>query len=168
MPDDPLKQFDVTQSKRPSILKGAKHIQGFVIRPEQMLELFRDTMPALPIPRDAQHCGLGIKDEGRDSKIQFFFTSNLSPFEHCFEMAPELFLKTLVGLADGLLPLDSELDGIEISHRFTVLMLRVKSDHFPPHPGNKLPLVHLRYDLGCLLLVDPAQAIGGEKRIRIQ
>jgi hypothetical protein len=82
-------------------------------------------------------------------------------------MKPELFFNILVDLADGLLPLDSELDGIEISHRFTVLMLRVKSSHWPSAATDNLPIYHLRYDLGRLLLVDPSKAIEGEKRIRI-
>jgi hypothetical protein len=162
-----LKKFNATHSGRSSVLRGAKYSRGFVIRPEQMLALFRDTQPNLPIPADAEFQGIGFKDEGIDSQIQFYFTSLTAPWEHCFAMKPELFFDILVDLADGLLPLDSELDGIEVSHRFTVLMLRVKSSHWPAAPTDNLPLVHLRYEAGRLLLVDASRAIENEKRIRV-
>ena len=64
--------------------------------------------------------------------------------------------------------MDSELDGIEISTRFTVIMLRVKSSHWPASLNNEIPLYHLRYDLGRLVLVDPLKAIESERRIKIQ
>lgn len=155
-------------SGRKSILRGAKFTRGFVIRPEQILQLFHDTQPGLPLPADAKFEGIGIEDAGYDSKIQFYFSSIAAPWEHCLELKPEFFFKILVNLADGLIPADSELDGIEISSRFTVIMLRVKSSHWPPAPRNEMPLYHLRYDIGRLLLVDPAKAIEGDKRIRIQ
>lgn len=162
-----LKKFDATPTGRTSVVRGAKYARGFVIRPEQILSLFHDTQPNLPLPGDAQFQGVGFEDAGVDSQIQFFFTSQTAPWEHCFAMKPQLFFNILVDLADGLLPLDSELDGIEISHRFTVLMLRVKSSHWPAAPTDNLPIYHLRYDLGRLILVDPSKAIEGDRRIRI-
>lgn len=153
---------------RKSVLHGIKHGAGFVIRPDQMLQLLHDTRPNLPIPRDAQFKGIGIKDEGSNSLIQFYYLSACNPLDHCLELSPHSFLRILVELADGLLPRDSELDGIEVSDKFTVLLLRVKSDHFPPHPGNQLPMFHLRYEWGQILLVDPSQAIASEKRITIK
>lgn len=166
-PNGEVKTFDAVTSGRKSIISGAKYIRGFVLRPEQMLSLFHDTQPNLPLPADAHFQGIGFEDAGVDSLIQFFFTSQIAPWEHCFAMKPELFFRILVDLADGLLPLDSELDGIEISKNFTVIMLRVKSSHWPAAPRNEMPLYHLRYDLGRLTLVDPSKAIEGDKRIRI-
>lgn len=162
-----IKKFTAKTSGRDSIVRGAKYERGFIVRPEQILALFHDTQPGLPLPIDAQFQGLGLRDEGCDSQIQFYFTSQIAPHEHCLAMKPELFFRILVGLADGLLPSDSELDGIEISPRFTVIMLRVRSSHWPPAIKEELPLYHLRYDLGRLLLVDPSKAIENEKRIRI-
>ena len=166
-PNGEIKRFDAVTSGRSSIIGGAKFTRGFVIRPEQMLPLFRDTHQNLPIPFDAQFQGIGFKDEGVDSQIQFYFTSQTAPWEHCFALKPQLFFDVLVDLADGLLPKDSELDGIEISKNFTVLMLRVKSSHWPAAPTDQMPLYHLRYDLGRLTLVDPSKAIEGDRRIRI-
>lgn len=165
-----LKKSSTTPSGRSSILKGAKYARGFIIRPEQMLELLHDTQPALPLPRDAIFQGLGIDDGGVDSRIQFFFTSLSAPHEHCLSLRPELFFRMLVELSSGLLPLDSHLDGIEISPRFTVILLRVKSSHWPVprvEDGN-MPIYHLRYEYGKILLVDPSKAIEQEKRIQIQ
>lgn len=139
-----------------------------MIRPEQILQLFHDTQPGLPLPVDAKFEGLGIEDAGCDSAIQFYFSSIAAPWEHCLQMNPEFFFKILVDLADGLIPADSELDGIEISPNFTMILLRVKSSHWPAAPRNEMPLYHLRYDLGRILLVDPAKAMEGDKRIRIQ
>lgn len=163
-----VKQYNFESSGRKSILEGSKYARGFIIRPEQILGLFHDALPNLPIPKDAEHCGIGIEDSGSASFIQFYYTSQLNPREHCFKMKPELFLQYMVDLSEGLLPTDSELDGIEVSQRFTVLLLRVKSSHWPPYPDKKLPMVHLRYDLGQLYLCDPSRAIESEKRIRIQ
>lgn len=164
-----LKDSIASPSGRKSILRGAKHSRGFVIRPEQMMALFHDTHPNLPIPKDAEHKGIGIEDAGINSKIQFYFESQTAPSEHCFELRPDIFFRMLVNLADGLLPWDSELEGIEVSRRFTVLLLRVKSSHWAPCPkDDMLPLVHLRYEFGKLLLVDPSRAIENERRIRIQ
>jgi hypothetical protein len=166
-PNGELKKFSAVTSGRSSIISGAKFTRGFVIRPEQMLSLLHDTHPNLPIPHDAHFQGIGFEDEGVDSLIQFFFTSQTAPWEHCVALKPQLFFGLLVDLADGLLPKDSELDGIEISKNFTVLMLRVKSSHWPPAPTDAMPLYHLRYDLGRLTLVDPSKAIEGDRRIRI-
>lgn len=163
-----LKQFDVKLSGRPSIIHGAKYARGFIIRPEQIMELFHDTQPGIPLPKDAQHQGIGVEDAGVDSEIQFYFTSQSNPTVHCFALKPELFFSMLVNLADGLLPLDSELDGIEISPNFTVILLRVKSEHWPAPLTKDLPLYHLRYEFGRLLLVDPSKAIEKERRIQIQ
>lgn len=164
----PAKEFRGRRSGRSSIIAGAKFQRGFIVRPEQVLALFHDTQPGIPLPKDAEFKGLGLDDAGCDSVIQFFYTSKVAPDQTCFQLKPELFFKMLVNLADGLLPLDSELDGIEISPRFTVILLRVKSSHWPQPLSHVLPLYHLRYDIGRLLLVDPAKAIENEKRIRIQ
>lgn len=164
-----LKKFDLKPSGRASIIEGAKHKRGFTINPGQILSLFHDTHPELPIPPDAQFQGIGLEDAGVDSKIQFYFTSVQAPWEHCFELKPEYFFKLLVQLGDGLLPLDSELDGMEISPRFTLLLMRVKSSHWAEAHTNLLPLYHLRYDLGRLSLHGPEQAIqDGKRSIRIQ
>lgn len=168
MPENQLKKFDLTPRKRPSILQGAKYIRGFVIRPEQMISLFHDTMPSLPIPKDAEHCGIGIEENSSDSKLLFYYTSKLAFDQHCFAINPNLFLRLLVDLADGLLPNDSELDGIEVSRNFTVIMLRVKSSHWPDTNTKQVPLYHLRYDLGELCLVHPAEIVKEAKRIRVQ
>lgn len=163
-----VKHYKLESSGRKSILHGSKFARGFIIRPEQILSLFHDTLPNLPIPVDAEHCGIGIEDAGCDSFIQFYYTSKLNPHEHCFKIKPELFLRFLIDLAHGLIPTDAELDGIEVSHKFTVLLLRLKSSHWPAYESKNLPLVHLRYDLGQLVLCDPASAIEGERRIRVQ
>ena len=163
-----LKEFSSKPSGRSSILHGAKYQRGFIVRPEQILALFHDTQPGIPLPKDAEFKGIGIADEGVDSEIQFFFLSASNPTVHCFALKPDQFFSMLVQLADGLLPADSELDGIEISSRFTVILLRVKSSHWPAPLGKDMPLYHLRYDLGRLLLVDPSKAIEMERRIRIQ
>lgn len=163
-----IKKFDLNPSGRSSITKGAKYKRGFIVRPEQILQLFHDIYPQFPIPKDAKYEGLGIEDAGCDSKIQFYFTSQIAPWEHCFELKPELFFKMLRDISDGLIPLDSELDGIEISRNFTIILLRVASSHWPPALGSDLPMYNLRYDLGRLLLLDPGTAIERERRIRIQ
>lgn len=164
-----VKQFNASPSGRSSIISGAKkYARGFVIRPEQILSLFHDTQPGIPLPKDAQFQGIGIEDAGVDSQIQFFFASISNPSMHCFALKPQKFFAMLVQLADGLLPLDSELDGIEVSSRFTMIMLRVASSHWPAPIGKDLPLYHLRYDLGRLVLVDPSKILEGERRIRIQ
>jgi hypothetical protein len=165
-----LKKFSKTPSGRSSILKGAKFARGFIVKPDQILALIHDTQPGIPLPADAEFKGIGLEDAGLDSKIEFYFTSKMAPSEVCFALKPNLFFKLLVNLACGLLPLDSELDGIEISDRFTVILLRVKSSHWPPPrvQDGKMPLYHLRYDLGRLLLVDPSKAVENERRITIQ
>lgn len=165
---EPLKKFSGKVSGRPSILSGSVSARGFVIRPEQILSLFHDTLPQLPIPKDAEFCGVGIEDAGGDSAIMFYYVSKLNPLEHCLKCKPEWFLKTMVELGDGLLPADSELDGIEVSQKFTVLLLRVKSAHWPPCPEKLMPLLHLRYDLGQLVLTDVGKAVEDTQRIRIQ
>ena len=163
-----LKQSESVPSGRKSILRGAKYHRGFIIRPEQILALLHDTQPGIPLPKDAEFKGIGLDDAGVDSLIQFYFKSLAAPDMTCFQMKPQQFFALLVNLSDGLLPLDSELDGIEISNRFTVILLRVKSSHWPPTTEEKMPLYHLRYELGRMLLVDPSKAIENERRIRIQ
>jgi len=163
-----LKKFDLTPSGRSSILAGAKYKRGFIVRPEQILSLFHDLYTQLAIPSDAKFEGIGIKDEGCDSQVEFYFSSVQAPWLHCFALKPERFFRMLVDIADGLIPLDSTLDGIEISRNFTVLLLRVSSSHWPAPIGPELPLYNLRYDLGRLLLLDPSTAIERERRIRIQ
>jgi hypothetical protein len=158
--DDDLKRFNTTPSGRSSIIKPSekKFHRGFVVRPDQMIELFHDTQPSLPIPKDAEFKGIGISDEGSNSKIQFFFSSVIAPQEHCLEMKPHYFFKVLLDLCMGLMPMDSELDGIEISPRFTMILLRVKSSHWPPAISQTLPLWHLRYEGKRLLVQNPEEA----------
>lgn len=164
-----LKQFNAKPSGRSSIITGSKKFaRGFIIRPEQILSLLHDTQPGIPLPKDAQFQGLGIDDAGVDSEIQFYFTSILAPNMHCFAMKPRIFFTMLVELADGLLPLDSELEGIEVSKNFTMIMLRVESSHWPAPINKELPLYHLRYDLGRLVLIDPSKALENTRRIIIQ
>lgn len=169
-----LKRFTGKVSGRPSIIHGAKFSRGFVVYPHQILDLLHDTQPGLPIPKDAELKGIGIQDMGRDSKIQFYFSSIIAPNECCLEMKPDHFFRTLVNLADGLLPTDSELDGIEVSKNWTVIMLRVTSSHWPPAPKEEVPLYHLRYDYGSLgrkelILTDPSKIVEeNSRRIRIQ
>lgn len=167
-PNGETKNFSAKRSGRPSIIAGAQYSRGFIVRPEQVLQLFHDTQPGIPLPGDAEFKGLGLDDAGVDSKIEFYFESKANPHEHCFALKPELFFKIMVDLASGLLPLDSELDGIEISSRFTVILLRVKSSHWPAPLTHQMPLYHLRYEFGRMLLVDPSKAIENERRIRIQ
>lgn len=172
-PKDELKKFAATPSGRPSIVLGAKFQRGFIIHPVQILELLHDTQPSLPLPKDAKFEGIGVDDAGVDSKIQFYFSSLIAPSEHCLQMKPEYFFRILKDLADGLIPADAELDGIEISKNWLFIMLRVKSSHWGAAPNDKmLPMVHLRYDFKRLLLVDPAEAVRNElqsqRRIRIQ
>lgn len=162
-----LKQFGGTPSGRPSIIHGSKYQRGFIIRPEQILALWHDTQPQIPLPKDAEFKGIGLDDAGVDSRIEFHFESVVAPHVHCMALKPEEFFRKLVQLADGLLPIDAELDGIEISSRFTVILLRVKSSHWPAPLTPNLPLYHLRYEFGRLLLVDPSKAIENERRIRI-
>lgn len=166
---DELKKFEERLSGRSSLIRNSrkKYDRGFIIRPEQMMDLLHDTHPELPIPKDAKHEGIGIEDAGYDSAIQFFFSSLTAPHEHCLAMKPHVFFTLLKDLSHGLIPLDGELDGIEISPRFTVILLRVKSSHWPPPVTDLLPLYHLRYEFGKLLLVPPESAIENQRRIRI-
>lgn len=166
---DGLKKFNARPSGRSSLIGDTrkKYDRGFIIRPEQIMDLLHDTHPELPIPKDAKHEGIGIEDAGYDSAIQFFFSSVTAPHEHCLAMKPQVFFTLLKDLAQGLIPMDGELDGIEISSRFTVILLRVKSSHWPPPITELLPLYHLRYEFGRLLLVPPESAIEHERRIRI-
>ena len=157
----------IQASGRPAMARGVRHAFGLAIRPEQMLEFFHDTIPSAPIPFDARFVGLRIEDEGADSKIAFHFDSQLNPFENCVELRPADFVAILKNHVEGLIPSDSELDGIEVSDRFTVILLRLKSDHFPPHSGNDLPMAHLRYEGGELMLLNAFEAIKKDRRIQI-
>lgn len=155
----------ITKSGRASITMGARHLFGLTIRPEQMLEFFHDVIPSAPIPFDANFEMLGFDDSTRT--IEFYFTSKLVR-PACYQMTVEEFFLTLKRHGEGIIPSDAELDGIEVSDKFTVIMLRVRSDHFPPHPGDKLPIAHIRYEAGELALVNPAEAIFKDRRIRIK
>ncbi len=164
-----LKKFQAKATGRSSIFSGDKKFsRGFVIRPEQILNLFHDTQPGIPLPKDAEFKGIGLEDAGIDSRIEFYFSSVLAPHLHCFAMKPQKFFSVLVDLADGLLPLDSELDGIEISSKFTMILLRVNSSHWPAPIARDLPLYHLRYDLGRMVLVDTNKIFEPERRIIVQ
>lgn len=164
------KKFSLTPSGRRSIVRGAKYQRGLTFDPREILCLFHDTHPELPIPKDAQHKGLGVHDSGSNSVIEFYFTSELAPSEFCFAMKPELFFKLIKDLAEGMIPTDAELDGIELSPRWVYVMLRISSSHWPVVPsGSNLPMAHLRYDFGQLRLVDMSQVLKPkETKIRIQ
>lgn len=161
------RQTTVVSSGRAPISLGVRHAFGLTVRPEQMLEFFHDVMPNAPIPFDAQFEMLEFEDKGLDSEIGFYFTSIVNPLENVVRMGVHHFFGLLKKHTDGIIPTDAELDGIEVSTSFTVIMLRVKSDHFPPHAGDRLPLAHLRYEAGELVLVNVFEAIRKERRIQI-
>lgn len=157
----------IIESGRAPLSKGARHLFGLTLRPEQMLEFFHDVIPTAPIPYDAQFEMLGFEDKGADSVIEFYFTSMLVR-PACYQMKVEEFFALLKRHGEGIITGDAELDGIEVSEKFTVIMLRIKSDKFPPHEGNKLPIAHLRYEMGELALINPWEAIFKDRRIRIK
>src|SRR5574337_147850 len=155
----------IIASGRPPVAAGLRHAVGLVIRPDQMLQLLHDFLPNAPIPFDAVHTGLGVDEAERT--ISFYFESAVNPLENCVVLDPHHFLRILVQAGHGLLPADAELDGIELSSKFTVMLLRVKSDRFPPHPGDDLPVIHLRYEAGELYLLNVWDAVKKERRIQI-
>lgn len=146
---------------------GVRHAFGLTLRPEQMLEFFHDILPTAPIPFDAMFEMLELDDKGADSEIGFFYTSLINPLENYVGMKVQYFFSTLKQHADGLIPLDAELDGIEVSGLFTVILLRVKSDKFPPHAGNDMPIAHLRYEAGQLQLLNVFESVAKDRRIQI-
>lgn len=146
---------------------GVRHAFGLTIRPEQMLEFFHDVLLTAPIPFDAMFEMLELDDKGADSEIGFFYTSLINPLENYVGMKVQHFFSLLKQHADGMIPLDAELDGIEVSGLFTVILLRVKSDHFPAHAGNELPIAHLRYEGGQLQLLNVFESVAKDRRIQI-
>lgn len=154
-------------SGRPPMAKGAAHAFGLTIRPEQMLEFFHDVLPAAPIPFDAQFEMLEVDDRGADSEIGFYFTSAINPLENCVRFNVQHFFRLLKLKGEGVIPTDAELDGIEASAKFTVILLRIKSDKFPPHAGNEMPLAHLRYEAGELQLLNVFESVAKDRRINI-
>lgn len=157
----------LVESGRPPMAKGVAHAFGLTIRPEQMLEFFHDVLLSAPIPFDAMFEMLELDDKGADSEIGFYFTSVINPLENCVRFNVQHFFRLLKQHADGLIPLDAELDGIEASSLFTVILLRIKSDHFPPHAGNELPLAHLRYEAGEMQLLNVFESVKKDRRIQI-
>lgn len=155
----------VASGKR-SALKGVAHCVGLTIKPEQILELLHDTQPNSPIPFDAICMAIGVKDEGSNSRIEFYFNSIAAPMSTNVTLDPHHLLEILVNLGEGLLPRDSVLRGIEISDRFNLMLLIVESDKFPSGKS-QLPLAHIRYVAGELILYHPAESLKGEKRIQI-
>lgn len=153
-------------SGRKSAVSGAAHTVGLTIAPQQVLELLHDTQPNSPIPKDAILTGVGFFDEGENSRICFYFDSIIAPMAQEVGLNPHYFLKLLVGLSEGMLPLDSELRGIELSDRFNLMLLVVRSDKFPTGI-NQLPIASIRYIAGELILYHPSEALKNEKRIRI-
>lgn len=109
---------------------------------------------------------LEFEDKGLNSDIGFYFTSTINPLENCVRMRVGTFFDLLKKHGEGLIPLDSELDGIEVSDKFTIIMLRIKSDKFPP-TGDELPLAHLRYEAGQLSLINVFEAVKKDRRIQI-
>jgi hypothetical protein len=146
---------------------GVRHAFGLTIRPEQMLEFFHDVLPSAPIPFDAMFEMLELDDKGAESEIGFYYTSIINPLENCVRMSVQRFFSLLKQHGDGLIPLDAELGGIEVSGLFTVILLRVKSDHFPSHAGNELPIAHLRYEAGQLQLLNVFESVAKDRRIQI-
>ncbi len=156
----------LTASGRKSALQGAAHTVGLTIKPEQILQLLHDTQPNSPIPFDAILCALQVEDKGEASQVNFFFNSLISPMSTNISLDPHHLLKLLVEQSHGMLPLDSELRGIEISSMFNLMLLVVKSDKFPTGVKS-LPIASLRYVAGELILYHPSGSLEGEKRIRI-
>lgn len=160
-----LNQQTIASGRR-SALQGAAHTVGLTIKPEQIIQLLHDTQPHSPIPFDAILCAVGIEDAGSNSRIQFYFNSLISPMSTNVDIDPHYLLQILIKLSNGMLPSDSELRGIEISDKFNLMLLVVKSDKFPT--GIKgLPIASLRYVAGELILYHPSGSLEGEKRIRI-
>lgn len=160
-----LNQQTIASGKR-SALTGASHCIGLTIKPEQILELLHDTQPTSPIPFDAILCAIGVKDEGSNSRIEFYFNSLASPMSTNIDIDPHHLLQILMNIGEGLLPRDVVLRGIEISDRFNLMLMVVESDKFPSGVA-QLPLAHVRYVAGELILYHPAESLKGEKRIRI-
>ena len=158
---------EIVRSGRAPLAQGGRHVAGLTVRPEEMLDLLYDTQPYAPMPFDARFIGIGIEDKGAESLIRFFYESLINPHENCVALNPHYFLTLLKQLADGMIPWDAELDGIEVSDKFTIILLRLKSDKFPPHAGDALPLIHLRYEGGQLALISPLEAIKKDRRVQI-
>jgi hypothetical protein len=164
-----LKKSVTTASGRSSILKGATFVRGFTVKPDELLSLIYDTEQHAPFPKDAVFKGFGCHSAGVDSIVELYYTSVSAPDQVCFAEKPEAFLRRIIQLSHGFIPLDSELDGIELSNRWTIVLLRIKSSHWPPAMKDDfLPLAHLRYAFGRLILTDISRAVENEKRITIQ
>lgn len=153
-------------SGKASATRGAAHTVGLTVAPQQILELLHDTQPHSPIPKDAVLMGLGVSDEGSNSRIEFYFDSVMSPMAQNVSLDPHHLLEILVNLSEGMLPRDSELRGIELSNVFNLMLLVVRSDKFPTGK-NMLPIASIRYVAGELLLYHPAESLKSEQRIRI-
>jgi len=163
-----LKQFAGKASGRSSIIEGANFQRGLVIVPEQILELLQDTQKGLAIPGDAQYRGIDMRSDGVDSYIQFHFHSLSSPLTFCCELKPELFFKMMKALCDGLIPNDAELNGIEMSAKWTHMLMRITSSHWPDAVQDAMPLYHLRYFAKKIELTHPSELMRETRRIRIQ
>lgn len=158
----------IVQSGRAPLSMGARHLFGLTINAQEILEFFHEVIPTAPIPKDAKLEMLGFEDKGIDSIIEFYFSSFIVGRPACYFMKMHEFFSLLKKHGEGIIPSDAELDGIEASGNFNLLMLRVKSDKFPPHPGDKLPMAHIRFQERELILLNPWEAIFKDRRIRIK
>ena len=129
-------------------------IRGIVVKPEEMLDLIRDTYANAPVPSDAQFYALGI--DTTENYIQFFYYSLISPNVNCIKLKPELLLDLLKSQSHGIIPKDGELDSICVHTHFTIIRLDVYSNHFPALNVSEFPLIQLRYSGGSLLIGNPS------------
>lgn len=135
-------------------------IRGIILRPEQMLDLIRDTYQGAPVPMDAQLFALGI--ESRENLLQLYFSSASNPLVRCIQLRPTSLLEILKAKSEGIVPSDAELKGISIHQHFTVLRMEVASDKFEPGESRELPMIQMRYEMGKLWVLDQSQPGGKE------
>jgi len=135
-------------SRKAAVLRG--HTRGIVIRPEQMLDLIRDTYPQSPVPSDALFQAVGVDRE--KNLIYFHFYSIISPQISCAAMQPQLLLDFLKGHAEGAIPLDAEMVGISVHNDLTLMRLDARSTKFDAIPNDATPVIEIRYEGGELLV----------------
>ena len=156
---------EVKASGRTSALFGARHTVGLTVNPTEILAFLHDVVKDAPVPYDAVLRAIGIEDKGADSWIQLYFESVANPLENCLNIKPHHLIHLFMQHAEGMIPLDAELVGIEISDRFNLLLFVLKSDKFPAPQKDRLPIASLRYQAGVLKLYPPNQAMVGQNNI---
>lgn len=166
--DSPLKSVFTKRQIEGSRQRANSHrgkIRGIILRPEQMLDLIRDTYQGAPIPMDAQLFALGI--EARENLLQLYFSSASNPLVRCIQLRPTGLLEILKAKSEGMIPSDAELKGISIHQHFTVLRMEVASDKFAASETPSMPMIQMRYELGKLLVLDQSQAEQKEKLVAV-